>query len=80
MAWAEERRDMASSSGPRAKLTTWSEEAGAGLQREEGQTLLEYALIIAFVGMGSIAAMWTLGPAIGQAFQVVTGRLVGISF
>jgi len=63
---------MARSGEPRAKLRTWSEEAGAGLQREEGQTLLEYALIIAFVGMGSIAAMWALGPGIGHAFEMVT--------
>ena len=71
---------MAENGEPRAHLRTWSEEARAGLQREEGQTLLEYALIIGFIGMGSIVFMWALGPAIGGAFQVVTDRLVGISF
>jgi Flp pilus assembly pilin Flp len=71
---------MAMSGEATAKLRAWFEETKAGLPREEGQTLLEYALIIAFVGMGTIAAMWILGPAIGDAFQVVTDRLVGISF
>lgn len=67
---------MAKSGEPRAKFTAWSEEAGAGLRREEGQTLLEYALIIGFIGMGTIAVMMALGPAIGHAFEMVT-KVIG---
>jgi len=63
-----------------AKLRAWFEEARAGLRREEGQTLLEYALIVGFIGIGTIAAMWALGSGIGPAFQVVTDRLVNVSF
>ncbi len=48
--------------------------------REDGQTLLEYALIVGFIGIGTIAVMVLLGPAIGAAFQVVTDTLTGISF
>jgi len=43
------------------------------LRRERGQTLLEYALIIGFIGISSIVAMIALGPAIGHAFEAVTG-------
>jgi len=59
--------------GPMVRLIAWVQEAKAGLRREGGQTLLEYALIIGFIGIGTIAAMIALGPAIGDAFQSVTG-------
>lgn len=64
---------MAESVGRRARLMAWVEEARAALWRQEGQTLLEYATIVGFIGMGAIAAMIALGPGIGEAFQVVTG-------
>lgn len=41
-------------------------------RREEGQTLLEYALILGFIALATVPAMIALGPTIGQAFQVVT--------
>jgi Flp pilus assembly pilin Flp len=71
---------MAGGSWPGARLRAWVEEAGAALRRQKGQTLLEYALIIAFIGMGTVAAMIALGPTIGDAFQVVTDVLVDVSF
>ena len=48
--------------------------------REDGQTLLEYALIVGFIGIGAIGVMVLLGPAIGASFEVVTDTLTGISF
>lgn len=50
---------------------------GIGLlaRREEGQTLLEYALIIAFIAVGTVAALIALGPGIGKGFQAVTAVL-----
>jgi Flp pilus assembly pilin Flp len=69
---AEERGNMAERGEAIAKLRAWFEEARAGLRRQEGQTLVEYSLIIAFIGMGTIAFMWALGPAIGHAFEMVT--------
>jgi len=59
---------MAKGWQPMARLVAWVQEAKAAFQRERGQTLLEYALIVGFVGIGSIAAMIALGPAIGHAF------------
>jgi Flp pilus assembly pilin Flp len=64
----------------RGRFAVWVDKARVALRRQEGQTLLEYALIVGFIGMGTIAAMIALGPAIGAAFQVVTNRLTGVSF
>jgi Flp pilus assembly pilin Flp len=64
---------MAEGWRPTARLAAWLQEAKAALRREKGQTLLEYALIVGFIGIGSIAAMIALGPAIGHAYEAVTG-------
>ena len=50
---------------------------GIGLpaRREEGQTLLEYALIVGFVALAAVAVLTVLGPAIGEGFQAVTAIL-----
>jgi Flp pilus assembly pilin Flp len=71
---------MADRGSPRCRPVAWVEETRAALRRQEGQTLLEYALIIAFIGMGTIAIMWLLGPAIGEAYQVVTEAITDVSF
>jgi Flp pilus assembly pilin Flp len=55
-----------------ARLVAWVQEAKAALRREGGQTLVEYALIVGFIGVAAIAAMMLLVPAIGPAFQAVT--------
>ncbi len=54
-----------------AKLRAWFEEARTGLGREEGQTLVEYALMIGFIGMATIGAMIALGPGIGHSFEMI---------
>lgn len=58
----------------------WLARAPSRLSRDDGQTLLEYALIVGFIGMATIAIMWALGPAIGAAFDVVTDRLGNATF
>jgi Flp pilus assembly pilin Flp len=64
---------MAEGWRPTVRLAAWAQEAKAVVRREKGQTLLEYALIVGFIGIGSIAAMIALAPAIGHAFEAVTG-------
>ena len=64
---------MAESGGPRVKLWAWLEEVGNVLRRQEGQTLVEYALMIGVISIATIFAMQALGPSIGNAFQAVTG-------
>jgi pilus assembly protein Flp/PilA len=58
----------------------WLARASRRIRGEHGQTLLEYALIVGFIGIGTIAAMWALGPAIGSAFEGITGRLANATF
>ena len=56
----------------RIKLTRlWKE--------EEGQDLVEYALLVVLVALGSIAAMNSLASAISNAFSNVEGALPGNS-
>ena len=44
-------------------------------EREEGQGLVEYSLILAFVSMLSIAALTALSDGINGVFTTITGAL-----
>ncbi len=44
---------------------------------EEGQGLVEYALIIALVSITAVAALGLLSGGINGAFGTITGSLVG---
>ena len=50
------------------RLMTW-------MRRSEGQTLVEYALIVALVSIAAIAVMITMGGAIRDTFQEIVGYL-----
>ena len=43
--------------------------------REEGQTLVEYALILTFVSIASIAALTALGLKVGTVLDSITSAL-----
>jgi pilus assembly protein Flp/PilA len=43
--------------------------------REKGQGLVEYALILVLVAIVVIAALFILGPVIGNAFSTVNNSL-----
>ena len=43
--------------------------------QENGQGMVEYALIIAFIAIVVIAALVFLGPAIADLFTNITGEL-----
>ena len=43
--------------------------------REEGQTLVEYALILALVSIGSVIALGALSTGINGVFDTVVGAL-----
>jgi len=47
----------------------------SGREREEGQALVEYALILALVSVVSVAALTLLGTSISDLFDTVTGEL-----
>jgi pilus assembly protein Flp/PilA len=42
---------------------------------ENGQDLVEYALVTAIVSLGAVAALDSLGYYLGQAFNDVAGQL-----
>ena len=43
--------------------------------REEGQDLVEYALLIALIAFACTAGMGTLATSINSAFSAIAGRL-----
>jgi pilus assembly protein Flp/PilA len=45
------------------------------LNREEGQGLVEYALVLVLVAVVIIAILTLLGPQIGNVFSRITGGL-----
>jgi pilus assembly protein Flp/PilA len=45
------------------------------MQREKGQGLVEYALILVLVAVVVIAVLLLLGPAVGNVFSNIIGNL-----
>jgi len=45
------------------------------LSREEGQDLIEYALVVALIAFAATAGMSTLATNINNAFQTIGSRL-----
>ena len=45
------------------------------LPREEGQGLVEYALILVLIAIVVIAVLITLGPAVASIFSSITAAL-----
>lgn len=45
-------------------------------KEEEGQDLVEYALLVVLIALGAIAAMKSLSDAISDAFNNATGNLI----
>jgi pilus assembly protein Flp/PilA len=46
------------------------------IRGEDGQDLVEYALIVALVGFGATAALQTLGSGLNSAFTTISTTLV----
>jgi pilus assembly protein Flp/PilA len=44
-------------------------------RREEGQDLVEYALILALIALGATVSMKALATAISTEFHTITGNL-----
>lgn len=45
------------------------------IREEDGQGLIEYGLIITGIALAAIAAIWLLGPQIGQMFTDIGTQL-----
>ena len=50
------------------------------VRRDEGQTLVEYALIVGLVSIAAILIMITMGGAIGDVFQAIADELGTVAF
>lgn len=48
-------------------------------REEEGQDLVEYALLVVLVALGAVVAMRTLASAISDAFSNAAANLTGSS-
>jgi len=46
------------------------------LNREEGQDLVEYALVVAIIALGATAAMSSLAKAISNSFATISTTFV----
>jgi pilus assembly protein Flp/PilA len=55
------------------RMMTW-------LRRDEGQTLVEYALIVGLVSIAAIVIMILMGDEIGNVFSKITTELSGVAF
>jgi len=55
------------------RVMTWA-------RRDEGQTLVEYALIVGLVSIAAIVIMVIMGTEIGNVFTKITTELQGVAF
>jgi pilus assembly protein Flp/PilA len=60
-------------------MLEYMQKALAAFRREEGQALVEYALILSLVSIGSIAMLTVLGVDIGEIFTTVETALDGVA-
>ena len=56
-------------------VSRFAVQALQNLKREEGQDLVEYALILVFISIASIAALMALGPQIAAVYTQITESL-----
>lgn len=59
------------------QMVVWFREMlrGARASEEKGQTLIEYALLVALIAIIVIVALLALGPQIAAIFDAITGEL-----
>jgi pilus assembly protein Flp/PilA len=48
------------------------------MSREEGQDLVEYALVLALIALGATASMKVLATAIGNEFLSVSSQIIAV--
>jgi Flp pilus assembly pilin Flp len=56
-------------------IRDWFNMVRAYAQRQEGQTMAEYGVVLAVITLGIIAALGTLALAISGKLGAVTGKL-----
>lgn len=57
------------------ELRDWLQLAQIELRREEGQTMTEYAVLLALIAVVVITALLLLGPKIASIFTYITSQI-----
>jgi pilus assembly protein Flp/PilA len=56
------------------ELRDWYELVRIQLKREEGQTMAEYGLLIAFIALIALVGVTALGGSLSTFFNTITGQ------
>ena len=57
------------------KLRSWFELVRIQLTREEGQTMAEYGLLIAFIAIVALVGITVLGSSLSSFFNDLAGKI-----
>ena len=57
------------------KLRDWFELVRIQLTREEGQTMAEYGLLIAFIAIVALVGITVLGTSLSTFFNTLAGKI-----
>jgi pilus assembly protein Flp/PilA len=57
------------------KLRDWFELVRIQLKREEGQTMAEYGLLIAFIAIVALVGVTVLGSSLSTFFNTLAGKI-----
>jgi pilus assembly protein Flp/PilA len=57
------------------KLRDWFELVRIQLKREEGQTMAEYGLLIAFIAIVALVGVTVLGTSLSTFFNTLAGKI-----
>jgi pilus assembly protein Flp/PilA len=57
------------------KLRDWFELVRIQLKREEGQTMAEYGLLIAFIAIIALVGVGLLGTSLNSFFTTLAGKI-----
>jgi pilus assembly protein Flp/PilA len=56
------------------KLRHWFQQLRFQVTREEGQTMAEYGLLIAFIALIAVVGVTALGGSLSTFFNTITGQ------
>lgn len=79
-AWHRKRANQAAAGGKDKRGRNRAAAEPAFIWRDDGQDLVEYALIVAAVGLAALAVVGTLGAQINGIMQMVVGKLTGVDW
>ena len=61
-----------------AGMTAWLSKVARRLRTEEGQSMVEYAVVVALVAIIAMAAVQAFGNGIAQVFQQLLSKITSL--